>query len=397
MDNTKLKDFIAAHMDSDTDKLLLSAAGYPDIDVGYAVGQILIRRQLKDKVPAWYVNPELFFPSRLSAEQCSSQQTAQYKQELIAGKTVCDLSGGLGVDSFYFSRQAEKVFYIERNPEYCKAAEANFKTLGACNIEVIHGDSADTANRPAADTFYIDPDRRTVNNKRLFAIQDCEPNVLEIKDDILKKNKRLIVKLSPMADITETLRLLPEAREVHILAVKNECKELLFVLEQGENCGDIQIHTINYTTNGNKEVFHYPFAEEKTCKNRTTNKVSHYLYEPNAALLKAGAFKLISERFGIEKLHRHSHLYTSEQRLENFPGRSFIVEQCFDFSGKILKELNRQYPKAHVTVRNFILTVQELRKRSKIKDGGDIYLFATTIGEDRKTIIACRKNNSLCT
>lgn len=388
-----LKEFIKSHLSDNTDKLLLNAARYPEIDIPFAVNQILARRQVKDKLPQWYANDELVYPSRLSAEQCSSEMTAVYKQGLVAGSSVCDLTGGLGVDSFYFSQKAKEVIYVERLPDYCKAAEANFKVLKANNIRVVNGDARNIAGRAPCETFYIDPARRADGNKRVFALTDCEPDVLQLKPLLLENGQRVIIKISPMADIDETLRLLPETVEVHILSVRNECKELLFVLEDipFKNRKEVSIHTINYETGGDVQQFTFKPTEEKEAALQTAGCIKKYLYEPNVSVLKSGAFKLTALRFGLEKLHRHSHLYTSDEACPVFPGRKFTTGDVFEFSGKLLKQLHKAIPQANITTRNFNLSVEELRKRTGIKEGGDIYLLATTTANDRQFLIACRK------
>ncbi len=197
-----------------------------------------------------------------------------------------------------------------------------------------------------------------------------------------------------MADLEETLRLLPETREIHILSVKNECKELLFLLENipSEYSSEkVKIYALNLPADNQIPVFAFDLQEEKNTPLQTTDSIGKYLYEPNAALLKSGAFKLIAVRYGLQKLHQHSHLYTSSGYLSDFPGRCFIVEETFGFSGKLLKQLNKQIPQANLTTRNFPLSVAELRKRSGIKEGGEIYLFATTLANNQKVIVKTRK------
>lgn len=390
-----IKEFIREHLTDNTDKLLLNATRYPGIDVPYAVSQILARRQIKDKLPSWYANDDMVYPSRLSAEQCSSETTARYKQRLIAGTCVCDLTGGLGIDSCYFAQKAEKVIYVERFPEYCAAANSNFHTLGINNIQIEHADARELLNTLNADTFYIDPARRAEGNKRVFALTDCEPDVVQLKPVLLEHAQRLIVKISPMADIDETLRWLPETTEIHILSVKNECKELLFVLENQQHIlqKQVTIQAVNYENNGDCQIFTFTPDEEKTAELHTTATIQKYLYEPHAALLKSGAFKLTAIRFGLKKLHRHSHLYTSDNACPDFPGRKFKVLDVFEFSGKLLKQLYKTIPQANITTRNFNLSVADLRKRSGIREGGDVYLFATTTSHEKHILIMCQKAN----
>lgn len=383
-----LQDFIARHESDSTESLLLHAQLYPDIDVPFAVNQILARKNIKDKLPLWYANRELIFPSRIATEQCSSETTASYKQQLIKGDTVCDLTGGLGIDSWYFAQKAKKVTYIERFPEYCRAAEHNFKILNTNNIHILNTDCRNLLDTLQADTFYIDPARRSDSNKRLFALSDCEPNILSLKKNLLLNTQRLIIKISPMADITETLRLLPETTEIHILAVKNDCKEILFVLENIPQ--NLRIYTVSFQLN-ECQKFSFTPEEEKNAPLLLAEVPEMYLYEPNAALLKSGAFKSAATHYNLLKLHQHSHLYTSGKYCENFPGRKFIIRNYFPFTGKRLKQLHKDIPKANIAVRNFPMTVQQIRKTSGITEGGDVYLFATTTVNTRRIILVCEK------
>lgn len=389
----QLSDFINAHAADDTDKLLLSASRYPDIDIPFAVDQILARRQIQQKLPLWHSQPGLIYPSRLSAEQCSSEQTALYKQRLLKGNTLCDLTGGLGVDTYYLSQKARQVIYIERFAGYCEAAKHNFDLLKARNIQTINADVREIADTLKADTFYIDPARRADCNKRTYALADCEPDIIRLKPLLLENSQRLIIKISPMADLDETVRLLPETREIHILSVKNECKELLFLLEKENHCesGKIEIHAVNLSPDAQEQEFVFRQEEEKAACLQTSQTICQYLYEPNASLLKSGAFKLAALRFGLYKLHRHSHLYTSDTPCPDFPGRVFIVDEILAFSGKLLKQINRKIPQANITTRNFPLTVAEIRKRSGIKEGGEVYLFATTLANEQKVILQVHK------
>lgn len=388
----ELRIFIQEHLQADPNLLLLQTHRYPGIDVAFAAGQIQARRQIREKLPSWYQNEYLIFPSRLSAEQCSSEITARYKQALMKGKRFCDLTGGLGIDTYYFSQVAKEAVYIERFPGYCEAAQHNFNTLGAVNIQIRCEDACHIAPSLEADTFYIDPARRGTGNKRIFALSDCEPDVLQLKPLLLQGDRRLILKISPMADLEESLRLLPETSEIHILAVKNECKEVLFVLDAAIQTQPPHIYTTNFETSVPTQHFDFKWDAEKTATSAFAGVLEQYLYEPNAAVLKSGAFKLAGEHFQLKKLHQHSHLYTSSCLQQDFPGRIFQILTAFPFSGKLLKKLNTEIPKANITTRNFPLTVAELRKRSSIKEGGDLYLFATTLGKTT-LLILCHKVN----
>lgn len=387
------RQFVIEHAADDLTRLLLSASRYPTIDVAFAVEQIASRRQIREKLPMWYANDALLFPSKISAEQCSSEQTASYKQRLVKeGDSLCDLTGGLGIDSYYFSRQVGHVTYIERFPAYCEAAQNNFAALKADNITIVEGDSTElVAGLPGFDVFYIDPARRGEGNKRVYALTDCEPDLPALLPELFRHAPKVIAKLSPMADIRMTLDLLPGTTEIHVLSVKNECKELLFIVERDAETASPAIHCINFNNNGTEESFTFSLQEEQGEELHLARQLKSYFYEPNASLLKAGAFKSTAARFGLEKLHVSSHLYTSDERKDDFPGRSFIVEEVYPFSGKLCKTLHKDIPQANITVRNFPLSVDELRKRTKIADGGDVYLFATTLADGSKILVKCRK------
>lgn len=389
----EFRQFVKEHAADDLNRLLLSASRYPSIDVAFAVEQIASRRQIRDKLPAWYANDALLFPSKISAEQCSSEQTASYKQRLVKeSDRLCDLTGGLGIDSFYFSRQVSHVTYIERFPAYCEAARHNFAALNVANITIVEGDSKElVAGLPEVDVFYIDPARRGEGNKRVYALTDCEPDLPALLPELFRHAPKVIAKLSPMADIRLTLDLLPGTTGIHVLSVKNECKELLFVVERDAEMVSPAIHCINFNCNGSEESFIFSLMDEQVEELHLACQMKRYFYEPNASLLKAGAFKSTAARFGMEKLHVSSHLYTSDERKDNFPGRSFVVEEVYPFSGKLCKSLAKDIPQANITVRNFPLSVDELRKRTKIADGGEVYLFATTLADNSKILVKCRK------
>jgi hypothetical protein len=383
--------FIEEHAGDDLERLLLSASRYPDIDMPFAVEQIAARRQIRDKLPSWYANADLIFPSKIAAEQCSSELTACYKQCLVNETDyVCDLTGGLGIDSFFLSQKAKRVTYIERLSSYCETARHNFACLGATNLEVMDGDARQLLPRIApVDVFYIDPARRGEGNKRVFALHDCEPDLTELLPLLWTYAPKVIAKLSPMADLRQTLALLPGTVAIHVLSVRNDCKELLFVLERNAAIASPLIQCVHFTAEG-EESFTFDLQEEKEAMAPPAAKVETYLYEPNASILKAGAFKSIT-RLGVRKLNVHSHCYTSCNLLLNFPGRSFIVDEVLPFSSKLCKTIRKTIPQANITIRNFPLTVKELRQQTKIVEGGEIYIFATTLANDEKVLIRCRK------
>ena len=386
--------FIQAHLSDDPDRLLLSASRYPEIDMPFVVAQITARRQIKEKLPTWYQQEQLLFPAKIAAEQCSSEQTALYKQQLVTEEdTLCDLTGGLGIDSYYFSRRVKQVYYIERFPSYCEVARANMATLGARNVAVLVGDSTQWLDQlPAIDVFYVDPARRGEGNKRMFALSDCEPDLTQLLPRLLAKAPRVIAKLSPMADLRQTLALLPTTQAIHILSVKNECKELLFVIGREPRESAVPIHCVHLTKQAaSDECFVCSLEAEQQAASHLATTLRRYLYEPNASVLKAGAFKQVACQFPVEKLQVSSHLYTSDHYLDRFPGRRFEVDEVIPFHSKSCKQLAGQSLQANVTTRNFPLTVEALRKKCRIREGGDIYLFATTGPKEEKLLIRTHK------
>lgn len=385
--------FIEEHSQADAARLLLNASRYPDMDIPFVVEQIIARRQIKDKLPAWYANKALVFPSKIAAEQCSSEKTARYKQLLInESDHICDLTGGLGVDSYYYSLKAKKVTYIERFANYTECARGNFMTLGTENITVINGNGEELAKDiNAVDVYYLDPARRGGGNKRVFALSDCEPDLTLLYPVLLEYAPMLIAKISPMADIMHTLSLLPETTEIHVVSVRNECKELLFKMERESQGHPLQIICVNFLPDGGIERFVFSPEEERSATPEFAETVGKYLYEPNASLLKAGAFKVLTAAYPVSKLHVNSHLYTSETLIEDFPGRAFQVEDIMPFSSALSKRIAKELPQANITVRNFPLTVEALRKKTKIKEGGDTYVFATMLADDTKVLIKATK------
>ena len=384
-------EFIKKQIQTDPNALLLATKKYPDMDIPFVVDQITCRKQIKDKLPAWYANYDLYFPAKITTEQCSSEQTASYKQRLASGNIACDMTGGLGIDTYYISRNFEKFFYLERYEAYCDAARHNFNVLGASNIDVLNGDSIQLLNDlPSLDLIYVDPARRSDCNKRLYDLSECEPNVVDLAPILLSKAKKLIVKVSPMADIHRCIELIPQVKRIHVLSVRNECKELLLEVDSTEESKDVEIVCVNFPVTG-EQSFSFFFNAEKSAPLNVVNTVHKYLYEPNASILKAGAFKSVATQFGIKKLHQHSHLYTSSELITDFPGRIFEVIEVDGFSKKWLQTASKQIGQANLTTRNFPMTVAEIRKRSKLQEGGSLYLFATTLSDDQKVIVSCEK------
>ncbi len=389
-----VQEFITEYADADTSQLRLKKIE-ADFDVAWAILQIEARKKIRTKLPLWASNPDVVFPSVLSTEQCSSEWTARYKQRyLILSGSVADLTGGLGVDSFYFSRGASHVTYVERFPEYCQAAKQNFKALQANNIEVICDECEHflSVHPPVFHTIYLDPARRGTENKRLFSLTDCEPNVVALYPQLAQYCLRLVVKVSPMVDITATISLLPQINEIHVVSVKNECKEVLLVIDPSHETV-LTIHCVNIES-GDEDVSQFVFNpddERALPHSAGCTMLGKYLYEPNASILKAGAYKSITESFKVCKLQVNSHLYTSCDYLPDFPGRRFEVIETIPFNSREIKTFARRYERINLSTRNFPLTANELQKRLKVKDGGDFYLFATTLSSGDKVLVVGKK------
>ena len=391
-----MRKFIREHAGDDVVRLLLEASrGDAGIDMRFACGQIAARQRIKDKLPSWYADDAIVIPSTLAAEQCSSEQTAAYKQRLVErDDAVCDLTGGLGVDAYFLSRKARCVTYVERNGDYCQAARHNMAQLGADNVAVVHAGASEAVAAglaAAANVFYLDPARRGVGNKRVFALQDCEPDVTALWPALRGRGARVIVKLSPMLDISRVLAQLPDVREVHVVAVGNECRELLAVACDAPP-EEVNVCCVNFTPSGEEQRFCFGYDEEALAEVSCAAAVQDYLYEPNASLLKAGAYRTVAARYGVEKLHPNSHLYTSGTYLPAFAGRTFAVKRVYPFDKRLCRDLRLQLPQANITVRNFPLSVYELRLRTRIADGGETYLFATTLHTGKRVLIECRKS-----
>lgn len=388
--------FIRAHRTEDVRTLALQARKYPQVDMAAAVVQIAGWQIAEKKVPLWAQTEGIRYPAHLSMEQCSSEITARYKASWLKGDTMVDLTGGLGVDCSFLARSFRKVDYVERQEVLCELARHNFPLLGLPQVTVHEADGVDYLQQmEPVDCLFLDPARRDSQGGKTVAIADCEPDVQKLEPLLVEKGRTVVVKLSPMLDIFSSLRELKYIRQIHVVAVNNECKELLVVLQKPEKSaseasGELWISCEQAVNNFLTEPFVFTYAQEKEARCPLAEEVGNYLYEPGAALLKAGPYRLLGARFGLQKLHVNSHLYTSEA-LVDFPGRRFRVLEVSGFGKKELKQLLQGVDKANLTVRNFPASVAELRKKWKLKEGGDVYLFATTLEGDRHVVIKCVK------
>ncbi len=381
-----MEHFIAEHLNNPhPERLLLSAARYPGVPVAEAVTQIQALQKLRDKAPAWF-NTALRFPPRLSIEQASSGFTAAFKASLVEGKTMADLTGGLGIDTHAFSQYFNNVVYLDQNPQLVELARHNFAVLGADNVEVLEDEAGAflKKNTQHFDLIYLDPARRDARGGRVFRLEDCTPDVLNLRTNLLTSADKVLIKTAPMLDIALAIRQLEFVQKVWVVSVDDEVKELLFLLEKNNvSSENIPIEAVNL----GKAPFHFVFSkkEEHGAAAELSEPVT-YLYEPPATIFKAGAFHTFATRYGIKKLHAHTHLYTSETLNPEVPGRVFHIRAVTKYDKKAVAAV-LPIAQANVAVRNFPDTAEAVRKKLGLKDGGNIYLFAVTTAEGRKILI----------
>ncbi len=387
----KMRNFIKAHREDNPRDLALQANRYPDINMRAAVVQISGWQAARKKLPLWADTEGILFPEHLSMEQCSSQLTAEYKASLLSPdySLLTDITAGFGVDATMMARQlGGKVTLVERNAELCEILRNNLPLLGVENAEVVCGDGAEVlAYLPHQSLIFLDPARRDSNGGKTVAISDCTPDVSKLQTLLMEKADVVMVKLSPMLDLSSVARELHGVAEIHIVSLEGECKEVLVILKKGFADKPL-LQCVNINKDG---TYSCMTAEEDTAHCTFAEQVGQYLYEPNASIMKACAFKSVSQQYGVDKLHTSSHLYTSDTLVTDFPGRCFKVEAVSTFGKKELKSLMGDVKKANLTVRNFPASVAELRKRLKLSEGGDIYLFATTLADGSKVIIKGKK------
>ena len=387
MNNTE---FIARHKSDDVRKLALGKV--PEgIDLPFCLQQIEGWQLACKKIPQWAETEGLLYPLRLSLEQCSSEKTALYKKQLVQrllpdemGQMV-DLTGGFGIDFSYMAPLFRKAVYIEQQAPLCQIARHNFSLLGLQHVEVRQSQAEDEIeNINKVSLIYADPARRDNAGRKVVLLEDCQPNVICLQDELLRRSTVVMLKLSPMLDIRQALRQLRNVREVHVVSVDGECKELLLVMHQQDT--PFYYHCVNLSDSIQETIVPETWGNPVICEKEKT-----FLYEPNASILKAGVQDALCEQFGLEKLHPFSHLYTSSELVADFPGRSFRIIGRSDFSKHGLRMLLSDIKQANLTVRNFPASVQELRKKLKLSEGGHLYLFATTLKDESHVLLLCEK------
>lgn len=382
-----VQEYIQQNLHSDITKLILKGSPFSNVSSQELANQIITKQKAKNKLPTWYATEGVYYPNKLNIEQTSSEITALYKSSIVSGNSLIDITGGFGVDTYFFAKKFKEVIHCELDNALSEIASYNTRLLSTTNISMFAVDGMDfiqnTQNK--FDCIYVDPSRRDDIKGKVFLLKDCTPNIPENLETLFEKSDTILIKNSPILDIKSTIEELRYVKEIHIVAVHNEVKELLFLLEKGFE-KNIQVKTINYTKS-NIQKFNFDFNAEAIA---TYNYPQQYLYEPNAAILKSGAFQQVSSQLNVQKLHQHSHLYTSRELLEDFPGRIFNVEGIFPFDKRLRKTL--PFKKANITTRNFPKTVAQIRKELKLKDGGASYLFFSTNIDNKLIVIDCVKN-----
>ena len=399
--NEKTWDFIRQHADDDVRKLALQGAKDAEVNLQTALQQIAGRQTARRKLPSWAAVEGIVYPPHLNMEQCSSEQTARYKGSLVhnpspkgEGSVFVDLTGGFGVDFYWLSQGFQHRCYVEQNEQLCAITSHNFELLGLeCSVCC-----CDTATylttMPHVDLVYMDPARRNEHGGRAYGIEDCSPNVLELLPLLIEKANRVMLKLSPMLDWRKAVEDLKYVIEVHIVSVDNECKELLLLLDKACSA-DLRVVCVNLLSNGKQQVFETSYGEQSPCTGNhifhLSSLISHFLYEPNASMMKAGCFDQVEQRFPVRQIAPNSHLFLSDVEIGDFPGRRFQVLAVSSMNKQELRTALKELERANISVRNFPLSVDQLRKKLKLKDGGDVYIFATTMADGEHRLLICRK------
>ena len=381
----EVQQFINENLTSDIHKILLKKSPFAEITSKELVEQIESKLKAKHKLPTWFATKNIIYPNKLNLSQTSSELAALYKSSLVQGKTLIDITAGLGIDSFAFSKNINKVIHVEKSEKLSAIAQHNFIQLGATNIECISTDGISfLKNNPQSfDWIYLDPSRRDKNNKKVYYLSDCEPDVSEHLDFLFTKSNNILIKTGPLLDLNNGLKQLRNVKEIHIIAIGNEVKEVLWLLDKNYS-EEPQIKTINFK-NEIEQIFQFHLNQERSVIS-TYSRPLAFLYEPNAAILKSGAFEYIGKHYNLNKIHSNSHLYTSGE-LISFPGRVFKILNILDYSKKSLKKINTS--KANITTRNFPDSVEKIRKKLQLKDGGNSYLFFTTDKDQKLIVINC--------
>lgn len=385
--NPEIQAFINANIGTGISKLALQKNPFPDVDWIRILNQIEAKSKAKDKLPNWFATENIIYPSKISIEQTSSQKTAEYKTSIVSGESLIDLTGGFGVDDYYFAKKIKNIVHCEIGLELSVVVKHNFEQLNVSNISCYSGDSLDTLHllNKKWDWIYIDPSRRNDTKGKVFLLKDCLPNVPENLDFYFKNTEAILIKTAPLLDISAGLSELRHVKTIHIVAIDNEVKELLWEIHKSFS-GNTSIKTINITKD-KSDTFEFILNEESNSS--TLSLPKKYLYEPNSAIMKSGGFDAVSSLYNLDKLHKHSHLYTSTE-IKSFPGRVFEIQKFLPYNKLEMKSF-LENTQANITTRNFPDSVESIRKKWKIKDGGNVYCFFTTDENNNKIVLICTK------
>lgn len=389
-----VQQFIVEHEGVDGSAIALLSKTIKNVPAHWLAAQIIGRQKTKTKIPTYYDGEAILYPPSLNIEQSSSQATALFKANMLVENyphtaTIVDLTGGFGIDSYFLSKLCRSLIHVEPDSELQQLAEHNHRHLGVHTIQYVNKTAEDFLDtlQKHIDVFYIDPSRRK-NGQKVFSLEECEPNITALQEWIFAKSGTLLVKAAPLLDIHSGVRSLPFTKKVFVVSVNNECKELLFLCEKNFQ-GEPEIHAVNLATEGEVISSHtFTFSQEREAV-VTMSDPQRYLYEANASLLKAGAFKSVSQSFAVSKLAPSTHLYTSENLIENFPGRIFEILSLVKADSKSVHALLPD-KKANVLTRNYPMKPEELKKKLKLRDGGDTYLIGFS-GTKAKHLALCSR------
>ncbi|MDN3672673.1 class I SAM-dependent methyltransferase [Flavobacterium branchiarum] len=382
-----VQDFINKKVNESVSKLALQKNPFPEIEWIAILNQIEAKTKAKDKLPTWFATDNILYPSKISVEQTSSEKTAQFKANLVSGDSLIDLTGGFGVDDYYFSKKIKNVAHCELNSDLSAIVEHNLKQLKIDNCTCYPEDSFEVLKKlnKKWDWIYIDPSRRNDAKGKVFMLRDCLPNVPDLLDFYFENSDSILIKTAPLLDISAGLSELKNVKTIHIIAVDNEVKELLWEIHK-DYLGNITLATANILKD-KTESFEFSLGEAPEYVAYGLPK--KYLYEPNSAIMKSGGFDEVGAFYEIDKLHKHSHLYTSDELIA-FPGRTFEIQKSISYTKNEMK-LHLSNQQANITTRNFPDSVETIRKKWKIKDGGNLYCFFTTDRNDNKIVLICKK------
>lgn len=386
--NIEVQNFIKDNLNSDIPSLSLKKSPFPTISSKELAEQVDSKKRCEHKLPLWFQTPGIYYPPKLAIEQASSELAAFYKSNLISGNDIIDLTGGFGVDTCFFAKKAKNVTHCEQNAELSEISEYNSEVLGVkIQYQRVDGIEYLRSTTNKYSTIYIDPSRR-VNSKKVFLLKDCEPDIIINLDLLRSRSELLMIKTAPLLDIHSTINELREVSSVHIISIKNECKELLYLIDS-KNCGSDPMIICALIAADETITYSFRTSEERNFGITEYSDPMDFIYLPDVALLKAGCFKLITRDFGVHKIQQHTHLYTSDRLNSLFPGRKFKLKKVWNY-GTFIKE--QSFKKANIICRNFPVSPENLKKKLKISDGGDEYLLFCTNKNNELIVLNCFRN-----